>query len=123
MKSIDQIHRITVVGAGTMGSGIAQLAAAAGYETILYDVMEEATSRGLKTINENLVIAIARKKISEEQKEKTLSRIKVTNDFTDVVADVVIEAIVERLEAKSELLNRLAILIHDNDAIFCSNTS
>jgi 3-hydroxybutyryl-CoA dehydrogenase len=123
MKPIDQIRRIAVIGSGTMGLGIAQVAAQAGYETLLYDVMEEAAVKGLKTIEENLRIAEEKKKISALQREETLSRLTITNNFNDLVADVIIEAIVERLETKSELLISLALLNDDEETIFCSNTS
>ncbi|MBA2407060.1 MAG: 3-hydroxybutyryl-CoA dehydrogenase [Chitinophagales bacterium] len=123
MKPINQIRRIAVIGSGTMGLGIAQVAAQAGYETLLYDVMEEAAVKGLKTIEENLRIAEEKKKISALQREETLSRLTITNNFNDLVADVIIEAIVERLETKSELLISLALLNDDEETIFCSNTS
>jgi 3-hydroxybutyryl-CoA dehydrogenase len=123
MIHIDQIRRIAVVGSGTMGSGIAQLAAQAGYETLLYDVMEEAAVKGLAMVKENLRIAEEKKKISGSQREETLSRLSITNNFNDLVADVIIEAIVERLETKSELLISLALLNDDEETIFCSNTS
>lgn len=122
MKKIEDIKRIGVVGAGTMGAGIAQLAAQSGYETVLYDVVKDATEKGHETIKRNLSVAVEKKKISEQEKEKTLSRINVSNDFEDLVADLIIEAIIEQLEIKSELFNRLST-INDDDAIFCSNTS
>jgi 3-hydroxybutyryl-CoA dehydrogenase len=107
MKKPDQIKRIAVVGAGTMGAGIAQLSSEAGYETVLYDLMRDATVKGFESISENLRIAVEKNKISEEEKANVLSRIIVTSDFNDLVADVVIEAIVERLETKSELFQKL----------------
>ena len=123
MKKIEDIKRIAVIGAGTMGSGIAQLAAQSGYETVLYDVLKAAAGQGLRTINNNLDGAVERKKMSQEEKSVILSRIKITNDFSELVSDVVIEAIVERLETKSELFSKLAVLIDDDEAIFCTNTS
>jgi 3-hydroxybutyryl-CoA dehydrogenase len=123
MRKIEDIKRIAVIGAGTMGSGIAQLAAQAGYDTTLYDVLKEAAQKGFEIISQNLSGAIERKKISEENKSEILSRITVTNDFSELVSDVVIEAIVERLETKSELFSKLVVLIDDDSAIFCTNTS
>ena len=123
MKKIEDIKRIAVVGAGTMGAGIAQLSAQAGYDTVLYDLMKDVAKKGLKTISQNLQGAVERKKISPEEKQVVLSRIRATNDFSELVADVVIEAIVERLETKSELFSKLAVLIDDDEAIFCTNTS
>jgi len=89
----------------------------------LYDVMEEAAVKGLAMVKENLRIAEEKKKISGSQREETLSRLSITNNFNDLVADVIIEAIVERLETKSELLISLALLNDDEETIFCSNTS
>jgi 3-hydroxybutyryl-CoA dehydrogenase len=106
-----------------MGSGIAQLAAQAGYETILYDLTRDLAGRGLNMISENLAGAVARQKLTGAEQEKILSRITATNDFNELTADVVIEAIVERLETKSELFRKLAVLIDDDEALFCSNTS
>lgn len=123
MKDLDQIHRIAIVGAGTMGAGIAQLAAQAGYDTVLYDLQPEAVNRGFETIAENLKVALEKKKITASQKEQTLSRIIITTSFSDLIADIVIEAIIERLETKSALFQKLATMIKDPEAIFCSNTS
>jgi 3-hydroxybutyryl-CoA dehydrogenase len=111
-----------VVGAGTMGSGIAQLAAQSGYETILYDVVKNSAEKGYESIKGNLSAAVGKKKISDTEKDKILSRIKISNDFRDLVADVTIEAIIEQLETKSELFSKLA-MINDDDSLFCSNTS
>jgi len=105
-----------------MGSGIAQLSAQAGYETVLFDLTNELAQGGFGIIKNNLSGAVERNKISEEEKSKALSRITVTNDFNEL-ADVVIEAIIERLETKSELFSKLAVLIDDDEAIFCTNTS
>jgi 3-hydroxybutyryl-CoA dehydrogenase len=123
VKTVNDIRRISVVGAGTMGSGIAQLAAQAGYETILYDLTRDLAGRGLNMISENLAGAVARQKLTGAEQEKILSRITATNDFNELTADVVIEAIVERLETKSELFRKLAVLIDDDEVLFCSNTS
>jgi 3-hydroxybutyryl-CoA dehydrogenase len=123
MKRIEDIKRIAIVGAGVMGSGIAQLAAQAGFETVLFDLTRELAHNGLKLIDQNLDGAMERKRLKAEEKKLILSRLKVTSDFNELVADVVIEAIVERLETKSELLGKLAVLIDDDEAVFCSNTS
>lgn len=123
MKNITAIRRIAVVGAGTMGAGIAQIAAQSGYETVLYDLSRNAASKGFETIKENLASGVEKGKITEEQMQQALSFLRISSDFDDLTADVVVEAIVERLETKSELLSKLAILIDDDDAIFCTNTS
>jgi len=122
VKNPEDIKVIAIIGAGTMGSGIAQVAAQAGFQTILYDVIPDATEKGFETIKKNLAIAVEKKKISETEKEKILSCIKLSNNFKDLVADVMIEVVVEKLEVKSELFNKLASQ-NDDDTIFCTNTS
>ena len=122
MKKIKDIKRIGVVGAGTMGSGIAQLAAQSGFEIIFYDVLENAAHKAFESIDRQLTVAVEKKKISSEEKNKILSRFTVTNDFDEIVADVVIEAIVENLEIKSETFSRLSV-INGDDSLFCTNTS
>lgn len=105
-----------------MGSGIAQVAAQAGFHTILYelnkDVLENSRS-GLQKILNRLV---EKKKITEEEKERTLQRIRFTNDIQTCLADVFIEAIVEKPELKIALFNQLAELNH-SECVFASNTS
>ena len=103
MKNIADIKRIAVVGAGTMGSGIAQLSAAAGYETILYDLDEKSVATGYDHIANNLRIAMEKGKVSGEAAKNNLERITATWNFQDLTGDVIIEAIVEKKEVKSEL--------------------
>lgn len=123
MKTIEQIHSIAVVGAGTMGAGIAQLAAQAGYNTILYDVEDKALRHGIDAITDNLTIAVEKGKIDAAEQQRILSRIHPSGNFSDLAADVVIEAIVERLEIKTNLFRQLAQLTEADESIFCSNTS
>lgn len=106
-----------------MGSGIAQLCAMAGYETVLYDVLYEQAARGLELIKKNLNEAAGKGLMREEEIPAMLSRIIITSDFNELAAEVVIEAVVERLETKSELFSKLAVLMDDEEVIFCSNTS
>jgi 3-hydroxybutyryl-CoA dehydrogenase len=122
MKKITEVKRIAVVGAGTMGSGIAQLSAAAGYRTILYDLDEKSVTRGYDHIASNLRISVEKGKLSTDEAENTLELINTSWNFQDLTADVIIEAIIEKKEVKSELFTRLAV-INDADTIFCSNTS
>ncbi len=123
MKTITQIHTIAVAGAGTMGAGIAQLAAQAGYKTILYDVSATAVRQGISGIESNLAVAVEKKKITAADKEEILSRIHPSGKIEELVADVVIEAIVERLEIKSAFFRELTTITGDEETIFCSNTS
>src|ERR1043165_6597349 len=122
MKKLENFKCIAVIGAGTMGSGIAQVAASAGYHTLLYDEAKDAAARGWEMIKKNLAIAISKNKISQGNEEKILSQIKVIDEFSELKADVIIEAIIEKLEIKTELFRRLEA-INDNDTILCSNTS
>lgn len=123
MKTITQIQTIAVAGAGTMGAGIAQLAAQAGYQTILYDLSDSLVRRGISGIEKNLAIAVEKNKITVADKEKILSRIHPSAKLEELLADVVIEAIVERLEIKSVFFRELTKITGDQETIFCSNTS
>jgi len=121
MKAL-QIQKIAVIGAGTMGAGIAQLAAMAGYPTLLFDIHEEALVKGMQTITKNLDGAIKRGKLSIEAKEAALQNIRTTSDFQDLKADFIIEAIVEKLEVKVKVFQDLAA-INSPQTILASNTS
>src|SRR5215475_11573357 len=99
------IERITVIGAGTMGHGIAQVAAQAGYEVVLQDLGDDLVKRGLAKIAENLAKGVSRSKRTKEQMSAALERVRCSTDLAESVAaaDLVIEAIVERLDAKRQL--------------------
>ncbi len=116
------INRICVCGAGTMGSGIAQAAAQAGFHTLLYDLDPLILEKAKSNIEKNLFSLMEKGKISGEQKEKILQRIQFTGDIQTCLADVIIEAIVERTEIKIALFNQLAELNH-SETIFATNTS
>ena len=122
MNNIDQVKTIAVAGAGTMGSGIAQLSAQAGYQTVLYDLSEDMVQKGLASIRENLKIAVTKKKISVTESESILQRIHTSVHVDELVAEVVIEAIIERLDIKTTFFKQLAT-INNKESIFCSNTS
>ena len=122
MNSLEDIRRIAVIGAGTMGSGIAQLCAAAGYETLLFDLNAQALEAGMGHIRSNLDGAIQRGKMTEEQKGDILSRVRHTDYFRELKADFFIEAVVERLEVKRELFGKLAAQ-NAPEAILSTNTS
>jgi len=113
---------ICVCGAGTMGSGIAQLSAAAGFDTVLYEVDIEVLERSRTIVEKNLERLIEKNAIAREQKEEIFSRIRFTPQLTECVGEVVIEAIVERAEAKIKLLNQLA-KINQDKTILATNTS
>ena len=122
MMTLENIQRIAIVGAGTMGQGIAQICAMAGYNTLLFDINEKAVEKAEAIILKNLDKGIDRGKVTEAQKEAALSRLAFTTDFDALKADVVIEAIVERLDVKQELFQRLEAL-NEPTTILASNTS
>lgn len=117
------IQRIAVLGAGTMGHGIAQVAAAAGYAVIMRDVNSDALARGVQSIERNLTKAIQLGKISEHDRDGTLQRIHSTTELEEIrAADLVIEAAPESLELKRHLLREAEALV-DRNCIFATNTS
>ena len=116
------IHSICVCGAGTMGSGIAQVAAQAGYSTVLYELNETVSANAQKSISKNLQYLVDKNKITAEEKEAVYQRILFTGNIEDCKADLIIEAIVEKPEVKVSLFNQLAA-INSSETIFASNTS
>ena len=116
------INTICIVGAGTMGSGIAQVAAQSGFSALLFDINKEVLEKGRASIQKNLQWLVDKQKITAEEKENIFQRINFITDINDCVADLIIEAIVEKTEAKVALFNQLAEINH-SDTIFASNTS
>src|SRR5512138_1394344 len=116
------INSICVCGAGTMGSGIAQTTASAGFYTILYELNPDVLEKAKSNINRNLQSLVDKKKISADEKMGIYNRIHFTSDLHDCLADIIIEAIVEKPEAKVALFNQLAEINH-GETIFASNTS
>lgn len=116
------INTVCVCGSGTMGSGIAQLSSAAGFNTILYELNRDILERSKISIEKNLRLLVERNKMSGEEKEKIFQRIYFTNDFKECIADIIIEAIVEDIDVKIELFNQLAP-INGSSTIFATNTS
>jgi 3-hydroxybutyryl-CoA dehydrogenase len=117
------VDTIGVLGAGTMGHGIAQVAAAAGYHVVLRDVNQAAVTRGLDSINRNLEKGIHRGKVSEADRDETLARIRTTTSIEDLRdADLIIEAAPENLELKQALLRETEAIAR-RDGIFATNTS
>jgi len=113
---------ICICGAGTMGSGIAQVSAMAAFNTILYDVKDEIIQKAKSKIENDLHILLEKKKISEQKKEDILQQIFFSSNIHDCIADVIIEAVVEKLEVKVSLFNQLDSL-NSEHTIYASNTS
>ena len=116
------IHSIAVIGSGTMGAGIAQVCAIHGLTVILFDISESALQKSKAGIDKNYAVAVEKGKMTTTEKEIALKKIKFTTVFEDLKANICIEAIVEKLEIKRELLLRLAMQNRE-DCILASNTS
>lgn len=113
---------ICVCGAGTMGSGIAQHFAQHGHTVILYDLDKTYLDKARKSIEADLQKGIEKGKLQLADKEKTLNRLRFTHSPEDCRADLIIEAIIEKLDAKISLFQQLATL-NPPDTILASNTS
>ena len=116
------IKTIAVVGAGTMGSGIAQVAAQSGHSTILFDLNKAILEKAAINIKKSLQYLTNKKSISAEQEEQIFKNILFTSNINDCIADLIIEAIVENAPAKIELFNTLSTF-NSTTTIFATNTS
>lgn len=122
-RNAQTIETIAVLGAGTMGHGIAQVAAFAGYKVILRDVEKDALVRGIQAIERNLIKGIERGKLTEEDRDLTLQRIRGAVQLTETAhADLFVEAAPEVLEIKQGILREVETLAR-KPFIFASNTS
>lgn len=113
---------IVVCGAGTMGSGIAQVSAQSNFETVLFDVNNSVIENAKKSIQKNLQYLVDKNKISLKEKEEIFSRIKFTTNIKDCTAFVIIEAIVEKEKTKISLFTELS-KYNNKEVIFATNTS
>ncbi|PEI98827.1 3-hydroxybutyryl-CoA dehydrogenase [Bacillus toyonensis] len=117
------VQKIVVIGAGQMGSGIAQVCAMAGYDVKIQDLKQEQLDRGLAIITKNLVRQVEKGRMKEEEKEETLNRLTVTLDLDCVKeADLVIEAAVEKMDIKKKIFADLDEIAPDH-TILATNTS
>ena len=120
---MSEIKRVGVLGCGLMGSGIAQVAATAGYETIVRDVSKELLDRGRAGIEKSLAKFVEKGKLPAPDRDATLKRLTFTTNVSDLKpVDIVIEAITEDLELKNALFKELDGLCGAG-TIFASNTS
>lgn len=120
--TVADIKTIGVCGAGTMGSGIAQVCAQAGFQVILYDLEESFLQKGFSLIEKNLSVAIDKGKLSPEEKQNICSRIICTSTIEAVKAECIIEAIIEKKEIKQSLFKKLHE-INGASCILATNTS
>ena len=116
------IITICVCGAGTMGVGIAQVAAQSGFNTILFDVNDSVLEKAKRSLEENLEYLVNKNKIPAAEKKGIYSRIRFTNDIKECTGEVIIEAIIEDEAAKASLFNDLA-QYNNEEVIFATNTS
>ena len=117
------IKTIGVVGAGQMGNGIVQVAASNGYNVIMRDIDQQFVDNGMGRIQKNLNWLVDNQKMTDEDRQKVLGRIKTTLEVNDLKdCDLIIEAIPERIELKQGLFQELDKLCPEN-TVFASNTS
>jgi 3-hydroxybutyryl-CoA dehydrogenase len=121
-SGLPTIETIAVIGAGTMGHGIAQVAATAGFRVLLHDVDRESLARGVRAIEGNLAKGIQLAKLTEDERDRTLQHIHGTTNLEEcATVDLIIEAAPEKLELKQNILRQLEASGHA--FIFASNTS
>ena len=114
---------IGIIGAGTMGNGIAQTAADSGFDVIICDIQQEFVDKGLQNIGKSLDRFVKKETMTEEQKAEVLSRIKTTTNLEDLKdCFLVVEAATENFDVKKQLFERLDELTNEN-CILASNTS
>jgi 3-hydroxybutyryl-CoA dehydrogenase len=117
-----KIQSIVVCGAGTMGSGIAQVAIQAGFKTIQFDLNEAALEKSKTQIQNQLNRLVEKAKITASAKDEMLGLIAFSSNIATCKADIIIEAIIENKEAKIDLFNKIAAF-NDSSTIFATNTS
>jgi len=119
-----EIKRVCVVGAGLMGSGIAQVCAEAGYDVTLRDIEESFIDGGMSRIRHNIARAVTKGAKRQDEADAILGRVRTTLDLREAAADadIVIEAIIEVMEVKRELFTELEFLVSDH-CLFFTNTS
>jgi 3-hydroxybutyryl-CoA dehydrogenase len=120
---MDAVKVIGIAGSGTMGNGIAHVAARAGYRVLLYDVQQDALTRGLATISKNMDREVAKNKLSISEKSESISRIIPTTDIRRLTeSDFIIEAVLEDFDVKTQVLQALDATSRSS-VILASNTS
>lgn len=118
-----KIGKVAVLGGGLMGSGIAQVSAAAGFPTTVREVSDALGQKARQSIEKSLAKGIERGKVTESERDKTLGNLRFVTDLKELAeADLFIEAVVEDLSVKNDLWSQLNSIAH-RDAIFASNTS
>ncbi|HEX2546473.1 MAG TPA: 3-hydroxyacyl-CoA dehydrogenase NAD-binding domain-containing protein, partial [Ramlibacter sp.] len=117
------IRKIGIIGAGTMGNGIAQVCAVAGLDVTMVDVADAAVQRGIKTLTGSLERLVQKEKMQAADKDAALARVRGSTSYEDLKgSDIVIEAATENLELKLRILREVEALVGD-DTVVASNTS
>ena len=119
---VESIKNVAIIGAGTMGQGIAQVCALAGYPVMLYDTQPEITKTAIANVRKRLEMAVEKGKLSANLKDEALARIVAVGDFRQLQVDIAIEVVVEKLDVKQKILAELEKL-NAIDCILVSNTS
>jgi 3-hydroxybutyryl-CoA dehydrogenase len=123
MRELSDIDTVGVVGAGTMGSGIAQVAATAGYDVVMRDIEDDLVADGFDRIDDSLSRFVEKEQLSRAEADAAVDRISGTTDLDDLAAcDYVIEAAVENMEIKQDIFAALDAAVGD-DVILATNTS
>lgn len=120
--TIDSIKTVAVIGAGTMGQGIAHVCALNGYKVLMYDVESDVIIKAIQAVRKNLDSLVEKGKLTNEQREITSHNIHAVSDFRQLQVDLAIEAVVEKLEVKQKIFSELE-KINGKDSVFVSNTS
>ena len=123
VRTLDSVERVGVVGAGTMGSGIAQVAAQAGYDVTMRDIEQEFVDSGFETIEESLDRFVSRDSIDTAEKDAILDRVSGTTALSDLAdCDVVVEAALEDMDVKQDIFTDLEGVV-DEECLLATNTS
>lgn len=120
--SIGEIKSVAIIGAGTMGQGIAEVCATAGFKVLLYDIMPQSVSSAVNAIKRSLEVKIQKDKITSRQKESILDLITPTSNFEKLQVDLAIEAVTEKIDIKQKLFKELE-MVNSRNCILTTNTS
>ena len=119
---LEDIKKISIIGSGTMGSGIAQVAALSGFQVVLYDIKDDSLTTAKKLIDKNINKGVELGKITDQNAEKAQNSITLTSKFEDLSGEVIVEAALEKLDLKKDIFSRLEKQLPEA-TIFATNTS
>jgi 3-hydroxybutyryl-CoA dehydrogenase len=119
---INRIKKVAVVGSGTMGQGIAQTCAAAGYQVLLYDIEATLLKTAMSALRKTFDTLVQKERLTSQDAQLAVQRILTVSDFRQLQVDLVIEAVIENLDVKQKIFQEIEKL-NDSDCIFTTNTS